>query len=191
MVIDFKKIFKIFTSLLLIAIIIICVSVIWKTAEKLIYPKKYTSFVEEYSEEFNVDEMLVYAIIKTESSFDSDAVSGVGAIGLMQIMPDTFDWLQTKMPAEQKMQAEALFNPEINIRYGVFFLSLLQEEFDDTELIIAAYHAGRGQVNEWLDDETVSPDGVTIEKIPSRATAHYVSKVTKNIERYKKIYSER
>ncbi len=191
MLIDLKKIFKLFTSILLIAVIIVCVTVVWKTAEKLIYPMEYTSYVEEYSEEFDVDKMLVYAIIKTESSFDSNAVSNVGAIGLMQIMPDTFDWLQTKMPAEAKLTKEALFDPETNIKYGVFFLSLLKEEFEDTELIIAAYHAGRGQVNEWLDDETVSPDGATIENIPSRATAHYVSKVTKNIERYKKIYSER
>lgn len=191
MVVDLKKIFKLFTSLLMIAVIIVCVSVVWKTVEKLIYPQKYSNYVEEYSEKFNVDKMLVYAIIKTESSFNSDAVSEVGAVGLMQIMPETFDWLQTKLPPKQKLGSDALFDPETNIRYGVFFLSLLQEEFDDTELTIAAYHAGRGRVNEWLDDSSISPDGVSIGEFPSRTTAHYVDKVTKNIEKYKKIYSER
>ncbi len=180
-----------FTSLFLIAVIIICVSLIWTAAEKLIYPKKYTSFVEEYSQRFNVDETLVYAMIKTESSFDRNAESNVGAIGLMQIMPETFDWLQTKMPAEKKLEKDALYDPETNIKYGVFFLSLLNEEFGDTKLVIAAYHAGRGQVNAWLDDRSVSADGRTIDEIPSRNTAHYVSKVTKNIKRYNKIYNER
>lgn len=191
MVIDLKKIFKLFTSLFLIAVIIVCVSIAWTTAEKMIYPKRYTEYVEKYSEEYNVDDTLIYAIIKTESSYKSDAVSNVGAIGLMQIMPETFDWLQTKMPAEQKLDAQALYDPETNIKYGVFFLSLLKEEFEDTRLVIAAYHAGRGQVNEWLSDSAVSQDGRTIENIPSRNTAHYVSKVIKSIERYRKIYNER
>ncbi len=191
MVVDLKKIFKLFTSLLMIAVIITCVAIGWTAAEKMLYPQKYSGYVEEYSEKFDVDRMLVYAIIKTESSFDSEAVSEVGAVGLMQIMPETFDWLQTKLPPEHKLDSDALFDPETNIKYGVFFLSLLQNEFDNTELTIAAYHAGRGRVNEWLADRTVSPDGISINEFPSRTTAHYVDKVTKNIERYKKIYSER
>ncbi len=191
MVIDSKKIFKLFTFIILITAIILLISVFWKKIEKEIYPKKYSDIVEQYAYEYGVDETLVYAIIKTESSFKSDAVSNVGAIGLMQIMPDTFSWLQTKMPSESKLDKDALYDPEINIKYGVFFLSLLTEEFQDTRLVAAAYHAGRGQVNDWLEDASVSSDGKSISKIPSRNTAHYVSKVTKNIERYKKIYDER
>ncbi len=191
MIIESKKIFKLFTFLLVIAAIILLVSTAWTRLEKMIYPKKYSEFVERYSAQYNVDETLVYAIIKTESSFDSNAVSDVGAIGLMQIMPETFEWLQTKMSSEEKLGSEALFEPETNIKYGVFFLSMLMEEFDDIRLAAAAYHAGRGQVNEWLDDKSVSDDGKTIESIPSRNTAHYVSKVIRNIEIYEKIYDER
>lgn len=191
MIIDTKKILKAVCIVLLIAALVICLIMLWSFGSKLLYPKKYDDYVEKYSAKYGVDETLVYAIIKTESSFDSNAVSDVGAIGLMQIMPETFEWLQTKMPGDEDLEADSLYEPEINIRYGVFFLSLLQEEFGDTQLVIAAYHAGRGQVNNWLADEEVSQDGKTIEKIPSRTTAHYVSKVTRNIEIYKKIYEER
>ncbi len=190
MVIDSKRILKAARTVFLIAVVIICLILLLSCVMKLLFPKKYDDYVEKYSAEYEVDETLIYAIIKTESSFDSDAVSDVGAIGLMQIMPETFEWLQTKMPSEEKLDDNALYDPETNIRYGVFFLSLLQEEFGDTKLVIAAYHAGRGKVNKWLDDANVSPDGITIEDIPSRTTAHYVSKVTDNIRIYDKIYNE-
>ncbi len=191
MVTDIKKIFKLFTFLIIGAVIILLASTSWEGIEKAVYPKMYSEFVERYSTEYSIDETLVYAIIKTESSFDPEAVSDAGAIGLMQIMPDTFRWLQTKTPEKEKLSSEALYDPETNIKYGAFFLSLLLKEFEDTRLVAAAYHAGRGQVNEWLDDKAVSPDGRTLPDIPSRSTAHYVSKVIKNIGIYEKIYDER
>ncbi len=190
MVIESKKIFKLFTFLVIIAVIIILISVFAPKIEKKIYPKNYSEFVERYSKEYNIDETLIYAIIKTESSFDKNAFSNAGAIGLMQIMPETFDWLQIKMGSGEKLSHDKLYDPEINIKYGVFFLSLLEEEFNDRKLVIAAYHAGRGRVNEWLLDESVSHDGKTISEIPSRTTAHYVSKVTRNIKKYNKLYNK-
>lgn len=173
-------------------VIIVCAFLLSNVVQKAVYPKAFSDYVEKYSQMYGVDENLVYAVIKTESSFDENAHSQADARGLMQITPSTFKWLQSKMPDNgPKMKADELYSPEINIRYGTFFLSMLKKEFGSDRLAIAAYHAGRGQVNRWLSDEAVSPDGETIEKIPSRATGHYVDKVTGNMKKYIKLYGKR
>lgn len=145
-----------------------------------LYPQNYSVYVEKYCDEYGIDENLAYAVIHTESGFDSDAVSHMGACGLMQLMPETFDWLRSKIGAGD----DDIFDPETNIRYGVYFLSLLNREFGDEKLAIAAYHAGMGRVNQWLGDAMISPDGKTLENIPFSDTEHYVKKV----ERAKRVY---
>jgi soluble lytic murein transglycosylase len=165
--------------------IIIIVNAV-KLGVQTIYPRLYVKLVEESAEHFEIDESLLYALIKTESGFDKNAVSSVGAKGLTQITPDTFSWLQTK--TGEKYEEDALFDPEISVYYGAYFLDMLLEEFGDTETALAAYHAGRGKVNEWLSDPRISPDGETLENIPFEDTAGYVKRVIKNTEKYKKIY---
>lgn len=157
-----------------------------KNIMKLLYPMKYTEFVEQYSAEFGIDPNLLLAVIKTESSFDSDAVSHADAVGLTQITPETFEWLKWKLGEEDKDLN--LLDPETSIKYGAFFLSYLLEEFQNTDTALAAYHAGRGRVNGWLKDETLSPDGKTLLKIPISETAHYVKKVNKALNVYSNLY---
>lgn len=147
----------------------------------VLYPRNYRAYVEKYCDAYSVDENLAYAVIHTESGFHSDAVSHMGACGLMQLMPETFEWLGSKLGADGQ---EDIFDPETNIRYGIYFLSLLHDEFGDERLAIAAYHAGMGRVNQWLGDVMVSPDGRTLERIPFSDTEHYVRKV----ERAKRVY---
>lgn len=149
--------------------------------KRYLYPRGYCNHVEKYCAEYGIDENLVYAVIHTESGFDSDAVSHMGACGLMQLMPETFEWLGTKLGAGSD---ENIFDPETNIRYGIYFLSLLHAEFGDERLAVAAYHAGMGRVNQWLSDELLSPDGRTLENIPFSDTEYYVKKV----ERAKRVY---
>lgn len=151
-----------------------------KVIKEYLYPQSYSDYVEKYCREYGIDENLAYAVIHTESGFDSDAVSHMGACGLMQLMPETFDWLRSKIGAVD----DDIFDPETNIRYGVYFLSLLHGEFGDEKLTIAAYHAGMGRVNQWLNDTGVSPDGRTLENIPFSDTEYYVKKV----ERTKRVY---
>ena len=151
-----------------------------------VYPRGYSDIVEAKAEEYNVDKALLYALIETESGFDENAVSAVGAKGLTQITPDTFDWLQMKKG--ESYSENDLFVPEISIDYGAFFISILIDEFGDTKTALAAYHAGRGKVNEWLADPRISPDGVVLENIPYEDTAGYVKRVMKNTEKYKNIY---
>lgn len=161
-------------------------SVTAKTALKLFYPMKYTEFVEKYSAEYGVEPELVYAVIKTESSFNPDAVSYAEAVGLTQITPETFDWIKTKLGEEEKNLS--LNDPETSIKYGAFLLGYLINEFGDTDTAVAAYHAGRGRVNGWLDDKKISPDGKTLNQIPIPETAHYVKKVNKALNIYNKLY---
>lgn len=153
-----------------------------------LYPMCYSDMISTSCAEFGVDESLAYAVIHTESGFDAEACSEVGALGLMQIMPDTFDWLQKGLPPERPMDASALLKPEVNIRYGVYYLSQLKALFGNDMLAIAAYHAGQGSVSRWIEDAGLAPETFSKEDIPSSVTAHYVSKVERAREIYLRLY---
>lgn len=154
----------------------------------MMHPMEYTELVEEYSSEFGVDKYLIYAIIKTESSFRPDSVSNVGARGLMQIMEDTFDWIQYRLDDEESVYDD-MFSPEVNIRYGTYLVSYLLKLFEDQECAVAAYHAGPGNVGAWLEKREYSADGVTLDSIPIADTAHYVDKIDKAYNNYVKLYN--
>lgn len=160
-----------------------------RTAYKAVYPCKYTFEIEKYADEYDVPRVLLFAVIHTESGFDPNAVSSAGALGLTQITPETFHWLQTK--TGEDLPDTALYDPEVSVRYGALFYSMLLAEFGgDTRTAVAAYHAGRGQVNTWLRDNRYSEDGRTLREIPSRDTNHYVYKVMKAINIYNNLYEK-
>lgn len=160
-----------------------------KTAYKAAYPCKYTFEIEKYADEYDVPRALLFAVIHTESGFDPNAVSSAGALGLTQITPETFHWLQTK--TGETLPDSALYEPDVSVRYGALFYSMLLSEFGgDIRTAVAAYHAGRGQVNAWLRDGQYSADGKTLDTIPSRDTNHYVYKVTKAINIYNNLYEK-
>ncbi|MCR4616515.1 MAG: lytic transglycosylase domain-containing protein [Clostridiales bacterium] len=150
------------------------------------YPIKYQETVEKYSAMYDVEPELILAVINTESGFNRYAVSSANAMGLMQITPETFSWLQTKF--KEKLSEDALFEEDTAIRYGTYFLHILLEEFEDTDTALAAYHAGMNKVKQWLKDKDVSPDGKTLSSIPYNDTAYYVHKIEKAVDVYRKIY---
>ena len=154
----------------------------------LFYPQKYTAEVEQSSKEFGVDDTLIYAVIKTESGFREEVESYAGAVGLMQLMPETFEWLQDKLEDEVIYPAESLKNPAVNIRYGTYFLSYLLERYGDVSTACAAYNAGTTTVDEWLSDSRYSKDGKTLSDIPYQETNDYVRKVQEAQEMYRKLY---
>ena len=143
--------------------------------EKIEYPKKYDAYIAKYSAEYGVDKDLMCALIKTESGFNPEAVSKVGAIGLTQMMEDTFEWTKKKM-GDKDTQYQDLKDPETSIKYGTYLMSLHLTEYGNTEVALAAYHAGRSNVNKWLGDGTISLEG-KVEKLPIDATQHYIKKV--------------
>lgn len=167
---------------------------LWVFIEDMIlentHPLEYQTTVAKYAGEYAVPKEVVYAVMRTESGFESDAVSQKGAIGLMQITPDTFEWLRFKMgESETPASPDLLYNPETNIRYGTYYLSLLYTEFGVWETVYAAYNAGRTKVNEWLDDPENNDNGKIVD-IPYKETAEYVKKVSSAVEIYRKNYFE-
>ncbi len=185
-----KKRARIFIPIILIAALVLGIFGYF-AYQKLIYefyPLKYQSYVEKYSRDNNIDKYLVYAVIKTESGFDPEAVSNVGARGLMQIMEDTFDWIKYKLDDENTVYND-MFTPKKNIEYGCALLGILYDEFGSVAATAAAYHAGRGKVNEWLSDRRYSFDGVHLDEIPTSDTAHYVDKIVSAYEMYQKLYA--
>lgn len=154
------------------------------------HPLEYTEYVEASAEEFGLDPYLLYAMIKTESSFNPSAVSGVGARGLMQIMEETFNWIQFRLGEEGLIKYDDMFDPELNIRYGAYLMSYLLEKFGDVREAAAAYHSGAGCVSEWLSDEAYSSDGKRLDTIPSDSAAHYVNKIENAYRNYLDLYEE-
>lgn len=158
--------------------------------KKLQYPKGYSEYVEKYSEEYNVDENLVYAVIHTESHFKNDDQSGAGAMGLMQITPECFDFLKQNIPDDKTdYDINSLYDPEINIKFGAYFLSYLLDKYDNIEkTALAGYNAGFGIVDQWLEDKNCSSDGENLDVIPYSETADYVVKVHKAKKMYEELY---
>ncbi len=151
------------------------------------YPRKYSEIVENVAQEYNLDEPFLYGVIKAESGFNKDAVSEVGAMGLTQIMPDTFKWLKSK--TGENLPEESLFEPKVSIKYGGFFLEYLLEEFGNPATAVAAYHAGLNKVKEWLENPEYSEDGETLYNIPYESTSQYVKAVLKNTNIYIDLYN--
>lgn len=140
-------------------------------------PKDYDEYVYKYSSEYNLNPNLVFGVIKTESNFNPDAGSNAGALGLMQIMPETFDWLQTYKDGEVTLSTDSLYDPETNIKYGCLFLRFLLDRYAVEETAVAAYNAGFGAVDGWLENSEYSDDGMHLKYIPYPETEAYVEKV--------------
>lgn len=183
------KVFFTITVLAVIAALSFIIYAFFFASNKMyetVYPEEYKEYVEKYSKEYDIDKALIYAIIKTESNFNQSAQSNVGAIGLMQLMPETFDWLQNRKTGEVTMDTDALLDPETNIQYGCEFLSFLLDRYESEESAVAAYNAGFGAVDQWLQNEAYSSDGIHLDSIPYPETASYVVKV----ENAKSVYEK-
>lgn len=171
---------KIIAALLLIAaaagIVYLCLST--KEPLKIIYPKKYSIYVEKYSERFGVDKNLIYAIIKVESNFNPNAESDAGAKGLMQLMDAT----AAECAARLGVTAD-LFEPEDSIMLGTYYLSTLIDYYGSVYNAIAAYNGGIANVNKWSKDEFGE-----LENIPFRETEKYVEHVLSAYNNYCKLY---
>lgn len=155
---------------------------------QVLFPKPYHQLVSRYAQEFSVDENLIYSVMKCESGFDPSATSSVPAMGLMQITEDTFDWISSKLPDGDSYTVDQLYQPEVAIYYGTFFLGYLLEEFHHEQVALSAYHAGRGITNQWLEDPQYSTDGKTLEVIPYPDTSQYVESVLGTYRVYQRLY---
>ncbi|MDD5945617.1 MAG: lytic transglycosylase domain-containing protein [Clostridia bacterium] len=157
---------------------------------KVLYPVKYSEYVDKYSEEYDVDKKLVYAVIKAESGFDASNRSRTGARGLMQIMPDTGKWAAELIEIDD-YSPDMLYEPDTNIHIGCWYLRYLLDMYEDNmPTALAAYNAGLGNVSKWLADGEYSSDGNTLDNIPYGETEKYVEKTIKYMEKYDRYYDE-
>ena len=154
------------------------------------YPIVFRPLIEQYAAEYNLRPSFVAAVILNESSFDPLAESHAGARGLMQLMPDTAEWIAGKLHIEG-YAFERMNDPESNIRFGCWYLNYLSRMFrGDPVCVISAYHAGQGQVSAWLSNPAYSPDGIVMpwETMPDGPTKKYAGKVTRDDAIYQEKY---
>ena len=178
---------KIILILIIVIISLILILLNIDNILKLVYRQDYSEYVEQYAKENNIDPLLVYAIIKAESNFDDDAVSNKGAMGLMQLMDETAKEVATNELMEYNSE-ETLYNPEKNIQIGVKYFADLKEIFGNDAIAIAAYNAGMGTVNSWIEEGIIKADGSDIENIPYKETNMYVRKISRDYNMYQRLY---
>ena len=153
------------------------------------YPMEYEALIRARAAENGLDPALPAAVILAESDYRPEAVSEANAQGLMQLLPDTARWICGKF--DEEYAEGCLFEPEVNVKYGCWYLGYLMNRFGgNVTNAVAAYHAGQGRVDEWLANPEYSPDGEALSTIPSDATRTYVSRVLRYYEKYQALYSQ-
>ena len=153
-----------------------------------LYPLPYRQSIEQRAAQFNLDPLLVAAVIRTESKFDPGAVSRKGARGLMQVMPSTGEWAADYLKIPD-FSADRLFDPDVNIWIGTWYLDRLRKDFGgDLVLALAAYNGGSGHVKDWLRSSQWTGEQRTIEQIPFPETRYFVDRVMKDFNRYRWLY---
>jgi len=151
-----------------------------------LYPLKYKKHINHAATTYNVDPVLIASVINAESGFKRDAVSSKGAVGLMQIMPPTAEWVAKKMSMEYT--SEMLADPRTNIIMGTYYLNYLLEKFKDVRTALIAYNAGEGKVITWLTDGRYSTEAEGYSILitsPYPGTNKYVDRIMNGMTFYK------
>ncbi len=154
---------------------------------KKIYKTQYSEYVYKYSEQNNIDPLLTFAIIKAESNFNRNIKSKSGAIGLMQLMESTA-LEEAEEVNEEIVVTESLYNPEVNIKIGTKYYAKLMKKYDNYLVALAAYNAGIGNVDNWIEQGIIKQDGSDIENIPFKETNNYVRKIVRDYKIYQELY---
>lgn len=182
-----KKLGKALLVAILLLALVLCALWLNDYMEKRKYRLDYPSEILASSAEFGLDPYLVAAIIHCESSNRPAVISPKGAVGLMQIMPDTGGWIAGKLGLGNFSES-MLTDPAVNIRLGCWYLHYLMDRFGGVRShVLAAYNAGPGNLKKWLEDEAYSRDGLLV-NIPFDETSSYVERVERAYEKYKKLY---
>lgn len=153
-----------------------------ETLQKLFYPLDYEVEIQQASQEYGLEPAFVAGVVYTESRFRPEAESSQGALGLMQVMPETAAFVQERSGIQGDYQ-----NPSVNLQMGAWYMNYLEEKYQgDERLMLAAYNSGQGRVDGWISQE-----GFDIESdIPFRETREYVDNVLEAREVYRDLYGE-
>lgn len=168
----------------------LCVLKVPNKIMKILYPIEYENLVTLYSQEYQVDEYLIYAIIKAESNFEIDAVSSKGAKGLMQLMENTAKDVVKRVNIDISSEdlSEKLLEPDININLGTKYISILLQKYGNIPVALTAYNAGIGTVDNWIEKGIIKENGEDIENVPYKETNQYVRKILGSYKIYQELY---
>ncbi len=159
------------------------------TQKKILYPFPYRETVEDLSARYQVDRFLAISVMKVESNFAENARSKSGAVGLMQIMPETAAWIASCLD-EEPPNLNKLSDSDTNIKYGIWYLAELEDEFFGNDILaLAAYNAGRGNVRHWIEKNGWQKNFSDVDAIPYTETRNYVKRVLHCREKYNELYS--
>jgi len=152
------------------------------TVRRNLAPVRYQSEISKYADKFALDEELLTALIYVESRFDQYSKSPKGAIGLMQLMPSTANWVADQLGYNNFNLAD-LDDPELNIKFGSWYFAYLYQKFDkDLIITIAAYNAGENNVRKWINNGW---EGNLQQELPFLETDNFVRRVISTREYYK------
>lgn len=173
-----KKLFKIIIFLsVVVGIIFFCLPQLMQ----FFYPRPYLEQVKNLAVEYELDEALIYAVIRTESGFNEQAHSTAGACGLMQLMPATAQWIANK--AGLGKVDGRLFEPELNMRLGCWYLAWLCDYYNgDMSKALIAYNAGLSNVNSWI------AMGYTFDNLPFKETTDFLCRIQRSFKIYNYLY---
>lgn len=158
------------------------------TQRKVLYPFPYREKIENFAARYRVDRFLAISVMKVESNFYEGALSKSGAVGLMQIMPETADWIAYCLDEEPPTLLK-LHDCDTNIRYGIWYLAELEDEFFGNDILaLAAYNAGRGNVRHWIETNGWRQNFSDVDAIPYAETRNYVKRVLQCREKYSELY---
>jgi soluble lytic murein transglycosylase len=178
----FKKFIIVFFLAVLFLTVINSNFDLW-TIRRNIEPVKYQAEIDKYASEFSLEPELLAALIYVESRFDKYSLSSKGAVGLMQLMPSTAFWIAEEL-GYHDFKLEDLKDPELNIKFGSWYFSYLQQKFDNNLIkSIAAYNAGESNVRNWI---RAGWDGNIEEKLPYQETDNFVRRVISTKDYYEK-----
>lgn len=153
-----------------------------------IFPLKYTNLIADSAERHKVDPYLITAIIYEESRFRSESESRAGALGLMQIMPETAVWISQQR--QQQLSSDSLRRPKENIAMGTWYFDWLRQKYGSENLALAAYNSGDRNLDRWLSESEGMSETAVIRSIPFKETREFVYKVQASRRRYKELYPE-
>lgn len=178
-----KVIYKISVTILLVCVIISVSVYAYERQREINAINKLSDTITLSGFEYDIDANLILAVIKAESRFDENALSKKGAMGLMQIMPETAEFISSMLSSQYN--ENDLFNYKLNIKYGTYYLRYLTDKYEDLLCVLAAYNAGEGNVLKWLDKN----ERLSIESIPFHQTRNFVEKVLRYYKDFKNKYN--
>ncbi len=153
------------------------------------FPLTYSETITQYCQEYHVDYWLAMAVVREESGFDPNAHSSAGACGLMQLMPETAEWICQTINMDY--EEDFLWQPEFNLRLGIWYLAWLSQQYDGNAVAaVAAYNGGKSNVDEWLSQGQWAGDLDHVADIPFAETRRFVQYVYESREMYIFLYDK-